>query len=271
MLNSGVLGRLGWTLHSLLSHWRRHPLQAGCLLVGLWLATALWTGVQALNSQARDSYDRAAQLFGGSGQSLLVSPGGQLFRQELFVELRRAGWPVSPVLQGSVSVATPDGERRLQLTGIEPLTLPSGGALASGMQTTDALVEFIRTPGRTWIAADTLADLGMDAGAPLTLADGRVLPPLQVIADMPPGMLVVDIGRAQQLLEQPGLLSELLVDNQFAAGQPMITNDLPLVWEPRGEADLQRLTDSFHLNLTALGLLAFVVGLFIVHAAAGLA
>ncbi len=270
-MNSGVLGRLGWTLHSLLSHWRRHPLQAGCLLVGLWLATALWTGVQALNSQARDSYDRAAQLFGGSGQSLLVSPGGQLFRQELFVELRRAGWPVSPVLQGSVSVATPDGERRLQLTGIEPLTLPSGGALASGMQTTDALVEFIRTPGRTWIAADTLADLGMDAGAPLTLADGRVLPPLQVIADMPPGMLVVDIGRAQQLLEQPGLLSELLVDNQFAAGQPMITNDLPLVWEPRGEADLQRLTDSFHLNLTALGLLAFVVGLFIVHAAAGLA
>jgi len=34
---------------------------------------------------------------------------------------------------------------------------------------------------------------------------------------------------------------------------------------------LQRLTDSFHLNLTALGLLAFVVGLFIAHAAIGLA
>ena len=35
--------------------------------------------------------------------------------------------------------------------------------------------------------------------------------------------------------------------------------------------DLQRLTESFHLNLTALGLLAFLVGLFIVHAAIGLA
>ncbi|MNE01681.1 FtsX-like permease family protein [compost metagenome] len=34
---------------------------------------------------------------------------------------------------------------------------------------------------------------------------------------------------------------------------------------------MQRLTDSFHLNLTALGLLAFLVGLFIVHAAVGLA
>ncbi|MBN8980106.1 MAG: FtsX-like permease family protein, partial [Rhizobiales bacterium] len=35
--------------------------------------------------------------------------------------------------------------------------------------------------------------------------------------------------------------------------------------------ELERLTDSFHLNLTAFGLLSFVVGLFIVHSAIGLA
>ncbi len=39
----------------------------------------------------------------------------------------------------------------------------------------------------------------------------------------------------------------------------------------RTTAGSQRLTESFHLNLTALGLLAFVVGLFIAHAAIGLA
>ncbi len=36
-------------------------------------------------------------------------------------------------------------------------------------------------------------------------------------------------------------------------------------------SDLQRLTDSFHLNLTAFGLLSFLVGLFIVNSAIGLA
>lgn len=270
-MSGGVLARLGWTLHGLLSHWRRHPLQAGCLLVGLWLATALWTGVQALNSQARDSYDRAAQLFGGGSQAVLVSPGGQLIEQELFVQLRRQGWPVSPLLQGSISVVTPEGERRLQLMGIEPLSLPAGGSLAGSLQASADLLAFLRAPGLAWVAADTLADLGVGADAVLMLSDGRALPPLQAVANLPPGMLVVDIGRAQQLLEQTGLLSELLVDNRFAAGQPAIPHDLPLRWETRGEADLQRLTDSFHLNLTALGLLAFVVGLFIVHAAAGLA
>ncbi len=34
---------------------------------------------------------------------------------------------------------------------------------------------------------------------------------------------------------------------------------------------LERLTDSFHLNLTAFGLLSFFVGLFIVNSAIGLA
>ena len=40
---------------------------------------------------------------------------------------------------------------------------------------------------------------------------------------------------------------------------------------PAVESDLSRLTDSFHLNLTAFGFLAFAVGLFIVHSAIGLA
>ena len=34
-------------LAALLSHWRRHPGQAATLVLGLALATALWTGVLA--------------------------------------------------------------------------------------------------------------------------------------------------------------------------------------------------------------------------------
>lgn len=261
----------GWVLHTLLSHWRRHPVQAACLLVGLWLATALWTGVQALNSQARDSYDRAAELFAGGAQTVLVAPGGQAFAQQHFVTLRRAGWPVSPMLQGSVQVAGATAVRRLQLTGIEPLTLPAGGAVETEVQDQDRLRAFMLAPGMTWIAADTLAELGLEPGAIPTLVDGKPLPPLHVVPGLPPGMLLVDISQAQRLLDQADKVSQLLVESAFAATRPPLPDTLPLVWQEGGEADLARLTDSFHLNLTALGLLAFVVGLFIVHAAAGLA
>ena len=47
-------------LGALLSHWRRHPLQLASVVAGLWLATALWTGVQALNTQILETATAAA-------------------------------------------------------------------------------------------------------------------------------------------------------------------------------------------------------------------
>ena len=47
-------------LAALLGHWRRHPVELATLLVGLAVATALLSGVQALNAEARASYARAA-------------------------------------------------------------------------------------------------------------------------------------------------------------------------------------------------------------------
>jgi putative ABC transport system permease protein len=51
-------------LHALLSHWWRNPMQLFTLVVGLSLATALWSGVQAVNAEARASYDAAAATLG---------------------------------------------------------------------------------------------------------------------------------------------------------------------------------------------------------------
>ena len=62
-----------WILAVLLSHWRRHKMQLATLLIGLVSATALWSGVQALNQQARESYDRAAAVFGGTRTAALTA------------------------------------------------------------------------------------------------------------------------------------------------------------------------------------------------------
>src|SRR5437899_12794228 len=96
--------RIIWILAVLLSHWRRHPMQLATLLIGLISATALWSGVQALNQQARNSYDRAAAIFGGTRTAMLVAKDGGAFPQKLFVDLRRAGWPVSPVVEGRIQI-----------------------------------------------------------------------------------------------------------------------------------------------------------------------
>ncbi|WP_300629853.1 FtsX-like permease family protein [Pseudomonas sp.] len=257
-----------WALRALLSHWRRHPVQFFSVLTGLWLATALLTGVQALNSQARDGYARASQLIGGEPQASLSAPDDAGFPQALFADLRRAGWPVSPVVQGRV-VLKGHEQQRLQLMGIEPVSLPGSGSVAGQRLSQAQMLAFFEAPGRTWIAAQTLQALGLHEGEQPLTANGQRLPPLQVQADMAPGMLLTDIGFAQPLLDMPGRLSRLLVDNTFAARHPTPPAGLQL--KQGDDNNLSRLTESFHLNLDALGFLSFVVGLFIVHAAIGLA
>ncbi|KAF1030771.1 MAG: hypothetical protein GAK37_01111 [Pseudomonas sp.] len=261
-----------WALRALLSHWRRHPVQFFSVLTGLWLATALLTGVQALNSQARDSYAHASQLIGGEPQASLATPDGASFPQAVFATLRRAGWPVSPVVQGRLTLKGHE-DLRLQLMGIEPVSLPGGGAVAGRTLSQAQMLAFFAPPGRTWIAPQTLQALGLHEGEQPVTVNGHALPPLQVQPDMAPGLLLTDIGFAQPVLDMPGRLSRLLLDKAFAATHPVLPANLgsPLQLRQAEDNNLARLTESFHLNLDALGFLAFVVGLFIVHAAIGLA
>jgi putative ABC transport system permease protein len=262
------MSRVLWILAVLLSHWRRHPMQLATLLIGLVSATALWSGVQALNQQARTSYDRAAATFGGVRTAMLVARSGATFPQKLFVDLRRAGWPVSPVLEGRVQI---EG-RSFRLLGIEPVTLPAevGNAPRIGR---DDLQAFITPPGRTLLASETLSDLHLAEGTRPMLSGGASLPPLHVQPQLVADVLVIDIGIAQSLLNRPEQISRLLIGNANGPREPLekVAGDRLRLVQPSDESDLERLTDSFHLNLTAFGLLSFVVGLFIVNSAVGLA
>jgi putative ABC transport system permease protein len=257
-----------WTLAVLLSHWRRHPMQLATLLIGLISATALWSGVQALNQQARTSYDRAAATFGGARTAMLAARSGASFPQKLFVDLRRAGWPVSPVLEGRIQI---EG-RSFRLLGIEPVTLPAEVGNAPAIGKAD-LLSFMTPPGAMLVAPETLSDLKLAEGARPQANGGALLPPLRVQSNLVPGVLVVDIGIAQSLLKMPDQLSRLLIGKtagRHATLESVAGDTLRLV-EPNAETDLERLTDSFHLNLTAFGFLSFFVGLFIVNSAIGLA
>lgn len=270
------IGTLGLVLVTLFSHWRHHPVQGLAWLSGLLLATALWSGVQALNAQARDSYDRAASLFDGAALPSLVAREGSLLAQTDYSALRRQGWPVSPVLEGRLQFPRTEADPlRLTLVGIDPLTLPAEATAGQALDGTGSdLIAFLTNPGRTLVSPDSLRALEASPGDQVSTTEGQVLPPLAVNAAIPPGSLLVDIGFAQRLLSQEGQVSRLLIpDDPRWLDKPLPSGVADrLRWQAgQSEDDLGRLTDSFHLNLTALGLLAFVVGLFIVHGSTGLA
>jgi len=255
---------------ALLSHWRRHPGQLATLLLGLALATALWSAVQAINAEARKSYDEAAGTLGLGGYETLVRPGAPIPR-ESFAALRRAGWLVSPVLEGRLT-GLGDGPP-VTVLGLEFLSAPPG-ALPAGLaglgedEGEGAAPARLFTPPGVAFAAPTLAE---------RLAQGPARqegwPEIRADAAVPPGQILTDIGVAERLLGRAGEIDRFLILPDQPLGQAPLAEAAPdlvrRAAEPSGE--IARLTRSFHLNLTAFGLLSFGVGLFIVHGAIGLA
>lgn len=244
-------------LGALLSHWRRQPLQLAMLVAGLTLATALWSGVQAINAEARASYGRAAAMLGQNRLEQLVAKDGGLIPGDRFATLRRGGWLVSPVVEGELRL----GSMRLRLIGIDPLTLP-GEARQVEVTGGEALRRFLTPPGVLFVSRETAARLA-----------GESMPPVEIAPDLPAGTAITDIGVARRLLGQRDAISRFILAPEQPLGRTPLSGlapDLELR-KPDAQGDLARLTDSFHLNLTAFGLLAFVVGLFIVYSAIGLA
>ncbi|MDP9807946.1 putative ABC transport system permease protein [Rhizobium tibeticum] len=95
---------------------------------------------------------------------------------------------------------------------------------------------------------------------------------LKISEKTPDDAALSDIAVADRLLDAHGKLSRLVVAPNQTAGLAPLDRIAPEVTlrENQDHPDVARLTDSFHLNLTAFGFLSFIVGLFIVYSATGL-
>jgi putative ABC transport system permease protein len=244
-------------LSTLLSHWRRKPGQLATLVVGLSLATALWTSVQAINAEARASYDQASAVLGGGALIVLTAPEGRI-PVDRWAALRRDGWAASPIIEGSLLVGT----QSFTLTGIDPLSA-AGGPGAATPTNAAVGIDFLTQPGVLLAAPETAEALA---------ASDLELPPAQASAEIARGEILTDIAVAARLLGRGDTVDAILIDPAARPGRTPLARIVPELELSQGDAggEVARLTGSFHLNLTAFGLLSFAVGLFIVYAAVGL-
>lgn len=249
---------------TLLSHWRRHPLQLVAILVGLALSTGLWSAVQAINAEARASYARAAAQLGQTQADHLMPRAGRQITVSDYIALRRAGWLVAPVLEGRVRF----GSQGYDLMGIDLLNPPPLALMEATPVTTDESGDAdvsvtLLPPGQIFLHSDTAA----------TIDPVSDVPPIVTSPDIPRGTVIADIALASRLLETPDRLTRLVILSDQPVKRGPLADVAPhLVRIAADEAGTatERLTDSFHLNLTAFGLLSFAVGLFIVQGSVAL-
>lgn len=282
-----------------LRYFRAHPLQLGLGLVGLALGVAVIVAIHTTRESARAAYDLTADILTGRATHQIVGQGRDGVPVNLFVTLRRELGiaAVAPVLEGSVTLTgtTGDlqgqaGERlRLRLLGVDPLSevrlRPAFGAAGEGAASAslDTTV-LLGTAGGVWMNPATAERIAATIGhapeagerLPVLVAGRRhELTLAAVIPDapwLPDQILVVDIATAARVFDAPDRLTRIDLrlprDEAGSAERARIESVLPasvrLETADGGGVDVGEMTGAFYTNLTALGLLALLVGMFLV-------
>lgn len=274
--------RLSWQcLKVFLAHYRHAPLQAMGILLGVTLAVTLLVGVRATNDNAIRSYSESTELLSQRASALLVATEGRM-DESWYFKLRQSPL-IPPLALLSGDVEDVQG-RRWRLQGSDIIAALSSGLYNRGNE------QLNNSKQQTKLTFPKNIPLGrllrgenillMSASLAKTIATDSFIElksqRFEVIAlDDELGLgnsILCDISLAQQLLNAKGKLSYIaLFDPQEGLDAKLskylgedYRQHLRPIKKDSGEA-LTALTRSFHLNLNAMSLLAFIVGLFIAY------
>ncbi len=266
-----------------LRHLSRHPLQLAFGIVGVAMGVAAVFSIDLANESARRAFRISAQTVAGKATHRIVGgPSG--LDETLYATLRRrAGMrTIAPVVEGYARVPAHAGIT-LHILGVDPFAEAPFRDYTPGTAAGTDVPRLLTLPGAVLLLEGTAKRLGVSPGedlplrvglepASVTLA-GFLRPADEVTRQALESTAVADISTAQELLGKKGRLSriDLLVPGGTEGEMTLsrIREILPPEAEilpagARGSA-LEQMTRAFSLNLSALSLLALVVGMFLVY------
>ncbi len=263
-----------------LRYLKRRPLQMALSILGIALGVTVVVAVDIANESARRAFDLSMQSVTGSATHQIIGgPAG--VDESLYVHLRRQG--VAPVSAPVVSGYVVHDNQTLQLLGIDPFAeqqfrnlldyLPDGPGDAT-------LPRLLTQPGTLLMTPVLATSLDLQVGQSFELLvsgrkqqvvlAGLIRPPPQQAAAMQ-NLLLADIATAQELLNRQGGLSRIdliLPDGEsdmLRAIEAVLPAGARLVPATSRSSAMQEMTRAFGINLTAMSLLALVVGLFLIY------
>jgi putative ABC transport system permease protein len=259
----------------------RRPLQTALMIVGIALGVAVVIAIDLANTSARTAFSLSTEtVVGRATHQIEGGPSGvpDSFYRQLRVDW---GYRVSaPVVEGVV-VALDLDQQPLQLLGVDPLAEAPFRSYFSGTGGNLAgLGQFMADPNTVAIGAGLADHYDLKVGDPLRVRINDRLVTVTIASVLTPqdaanrraldGLLLADVSTAQELLgmAQPGSLSHIdliLTPDEAAALASRLPPDLRLAPASEQSSTVAQLGSAFQLNLSALSLLALVVGMFLIY------
>jgi len=265
----------------------RHPWQFGLSILGVALGVAVVVAIDLANASAQRAFTLSAESLSGPSTHQISAAGGLPESVYQALRLQLAARTSTPIIEGRAAAINLQG-RSFQILGIDPLANP--GAYPYLAQAQDRRAEgdtdfaaFFTRPNTGLLLQATAERLGLRAGDAMAVRIEGKLHTITIVGLLQPrdelsrqgldNVIVTDIATAQELLNMAGRLSRIdlviPVDQAGAALLERIKAVLPagaqvLSANTRAQA-LEQMTQAFRLNLTALSLLALLIGMFLIY------
>jgi putative ABC transport system permease protein len=265
----------------------RRPLQSVLCILGVALGVAMVIAIDLANSSAARAFELSTETVAGRATHQIIGSGAGLDeavyrRLKVDLGVREA----APVVE-SYAVAIELDEQPLRVLGVDAFAEPPFRSyLGQGNLPLrqDDLTDFFVRPDALLLGQDLATRYGLRAGDAITLRAGDMRRRMQIAGILNPaddhsrraldGLAIVDLSTAQELFNMTGRLShiDLIADERTEAGRALLDRIRAVL--PPGAAivkpsarsqSVESLTDAFRLNLTALSLLALVVGMFLIY------
>lgn len=256
------------------SSWRfftRHPWQLWLTLLSIALGTAVMVAVDLANMTANRSFRHSvAALSGPMTHEITAREGGI---PERFYTQLRVQWGLRdsiPQVTATVSVAG----LQYTLLGLDPFAILLQPQADFDIPA-DVLPRLLTEPDSILISSGLAEREKIKAGDKLVVTLNQSPRKLTVLAIVDvkddarlANLIVTDIATAQNLLGKSGVLSRIqlrLDEAQVATLQTRLPTHFKLNSYQVQQQSFSQMTEAFRINLTAMSLLAMLVGAFLVY------
>ena len=262
-----------------LSYLLRHPWQLLLAIVGIGIGVAVIVAVDLANASAREAFKLSMdQVTGQATHQLVGGPRG--IDETVYTQLRveygiRA---LAPVVTGTAEI----DEVALDVLGVDlfaeqEIRAFTGDASVADEGSEDAqenlFQAFLTEPGAAAMSSRTAAGLGLEPGDDFLLAANGIEQAARLLGIYDgdqaglDNIIIADVATAQAWLGQRGWLSRIdarIEDGDTAALEAALPDGVRVLSAAGRTQATAAMTQAFMTNLTAMSLLALLVGVFLI-------
>lgn len=275
-ISNQPLWRLAWR------RIKRRPFQYVLFILGVALGVAMMVSIDLANGSAQRAFELSTDAIAGRTTHRIeaIAPTG--VDEGIYRKIRQevGAVPAAPVVEG-YAVAEELGAQPMHLVGIDLFAEPPFRNYFNDNSTQglEGLTTFLTQPNTVILSQDVAQQYGVSSGETLTLDLAGQHVPVRVVGLLQPAnevtrralsnILFADIASAQEILGMVGHLShiDLLAETEaeLASIQAILPSGVKLEAAEAQKNAVKQMTAAFQLNLTALSLLALVVGMFLIY------